>query len=527
MIDKVKRILGISSRKTGNKLVISVEKLERRVALLENGRLEEYNVERNTSRNIVGSVYKGKVKNIEQGLKAMFVDIGFEKNAFLHFWDAIPAALDSGIEEIDRPDKGSGRQKKKRLTANDIPTIYPVGSEVIVQVTKGPIGTKGPRVTTNLSFAGRYLVLMPYSERSGISRKIEDPKERDRLRKILRELDIPEGVGVIIRTVGEGQRARYFVRDLRVLLDQWARVEQAIKGEPAPARMFEEPDLVDRTVRDFLTDEIDEVICDDRAAIERMNEMVGQISRRARNRIQFYDGAAPIFETFGIQKQIDDAFHRQVWLKCGGYIVIDETEALVAIDVNTGRNKGGRDVEKTILQTNLEAADEIARQLRLRNIGGLIIGDFIDMKSRKDQQAVYSLMKERLRRDKAKTHVLPLSQLGLMEMTRQRAQESLSDSIYENCPYCQGRGVVKTSMTTSVELHRTLNTVMRKYQDSVHDIRVILNPDVLKRLKEEDEELLVELERRYAGRLLFRGDPGYHHEKFTVTDANSGAELKP
>ena len=222
-------------------------------------------------------------------------------------------------------------------------------------------------------------------------------------------------------------------------------------------------------MRDFLTDEIDEVICDDRAALDRMKERVGEISRRARKRIKFYDGGTPIFETFGVQKQIDDAFHRQVWLKCGGYIVIDETEALVAIDVNTGRNKGGRDVEKTILQTNLEAADEIARQMRLRNIGGLIIGDFIDMKSRKDQQAVYKLMKERLKRDKAKTHVLPISALGLMEMTRQRAQESLSDSIYENCPYCQGRGVVKTSMTTSVELHRTLNTVMRKYQESVHD----------------------------------------------------------
>jgi ribonuclease G len=523
MIDKVKRILGLSSRKTGKKLIISVEKLERRVALLENGRLEEYNVERNSSRNIVGSVYKGKVKNIEMGLKAMFVDIGFEKNAFLHFWDAIPAALDSGIEEIDRPTK---KGNKKRITAKDIPNIYPVGSEVIVQVTKGPIGTKGPRVTTNLSFAGRYLVFMPYSDRSGISRKIEDPKERDRLRKILRELEIPDGVAVIIRTVGEGQRARYFVRDLAFLIEQWQRVEEAIKTEKAPARVFEEPDLVERTVRDFLTDEIDEVICDDRAAIERMNELVGNISRRSRNRIQFYDGTAPVFETFGIQKQIDDAFHRQVWLKCGGYIVIDETEALVAIDVNTGRNKGGRDVEKTILQTNLEAADEIARQLRLRNVGGLIIGDFIDMKSRKDQQAVYSMMKERLKRDKAKTHVLPLSPLGLMEMTRQRAQESLSDSIYENCHYCQGRGVVKTSMTTSVELHRMLNTVMRKYQDSVHDIRVILNPDVLKRLKEEDEEYLVELERRYAGRLLFRGDPSYHHERFTVTDANSGAELK-
>jgi ribonuclease G len=316
------------------------------------------------------------------------------------------------------------------------------------------------------------------------------------------------------------------VRDLSFLLDQWSKVEQLIKNEPAPARVFEEPDLVERTVRDFLTEEIDEVLCDDQEATSRMIDIVGQISRRSRNRIRFYDGATPIFETYGVQKQIDDAFHRQVWLKCGGYIVIDETEALVAVDVNTGRNKGGRDVEKTILQTNLEAADEIARQLRLRNVGGLIISDFIDMKSRKDQQLVYALMRERLKRDKARTHVLPISQLGLMEMTRQRAQERLSDTIYENCPYCAGRGVVKTSMTTSVELHRTLNTVMRKYQDTVHEIRVILNPDVLKRLREEDEELLVELERRYAGRLMFRGDPTFHHEKFTITDANTGAELK-
>ena len=516
--------MGLPSRKTGNKLVLSVEKLETRVALLEGGRLEEYSVERKSSRNIVGSVYKGKVKNIEMGLKAMFVDIGFEKNAFLHFWDAIPAALDSGVEEIDRR---SSKRPRKRITVKDIPSIYPVGSDVIVQVTKGPIGTKGPRVTTNLSFAGRYLVLMPFSDRSGISRKIEEPKERERLRNILRELDIPEGVGVIIRTVGEGQRARYFVRDLRVLLDQWAKVDQAIRDNPAPCRLFEEPDLVERTVRDFLTEEINEIVCDDRGATDRVLDMVGQISRRARNQVRHYDGATPLFETYGVQKQIDDAFHRQVWLKCGGYIVIDETEALVAIDVNTGRNKGGRDVEKTILQTNLEAADEIARQLRLRNIGGLIIADFIDMKSRRDQQAVYNLTKERLKRDKARTHVLPISQLGLMELTRQRAQESLSDTIYENCPYCGGRGVVKTTMSTSVELHRTLNTVMRRYQDSIHDIRVILNPDVLKRLKEEDEELLVELERRYAGRLMFRADPTLHHEKFVITDANTGVELKP
>src|SRR5215468_2881534 len=520
MIDKVRKILGLPSRKTGNKLILSVEKLETRVALLEGGRLEEYSVERKSSRNIVGSVYKGKVKNIEMGLKAMFVDIGFEKNAFLHFWDAIPAALDSGVEEIDRR---SNKRPRKRITVKDIPNIYPVGSDVIVQVTKGPIGTKGPRVTTNLSFAGRYLLLMAFSDRRGVSPKIEEPNERERLRKVLRQLDIPEGVGVIIRTVGEGQRARYFVRDLRVLLDQWTKVDQAIRDNPAPRRLFDEPDLVERTVRDFLTEEINEIVCDDREATNRMIDMIGQISRRARNRVRFYDGATPIFETYGVQKQIDDAFHRQVWLRCGGYIVIDETEALVAIDVNTGRNKGGRDVEKTILQTNLEAADEIARQLRLRNVGGLIISDFIDMKSRKDQQLVYNLMKERLKRDKAKTHVLPISPLGLMEMTRQRAQESLTGSMFVTCPYCSGRAVVKSPMTMSVELQRALHSLMRQ-NPGVHDVRVIVNPEVLNRLKTEDEELLVEIERKYEGRLTFRSDPTYHHEKFLILDGTNNQE---
>src|SRR5207302_1944372 len=259
MIERVKRFLGLS-KPPGNKLVINSERLERRVALLENGQLEEYNIERESERNIVGSIFKGRVKNIEHGLKAMFVDIGFEKNAFLHFWDAIPAALDSGVEQVDRQD---GPKNNKRITAKDIPSIYPVGSEVLVQVTKGPISNKGPRITTNISMPGRYLVLMPYSDQSGISRKIEDPKERDRLRKILRELDVPEGMGVIVRTVGEGQRARYFVRDIGLLLEQWRAIEEAVKAKPAPNCVFREPDLIERTVRDFLTDEIDAVYCDD------------------------------------------------------------------------------------------------------------------------------------------------------------------------------------------------------------------------------------------------------------------------
>lgn len=524
MTERVKRLIGLAPRQTGNKLVINCEKLERRVALLEGGVLEEYSIERETDRNIVGSIFKGRVKNIEHGLKAMFVDIGFEKNAFLHFWDALPAALDSGVEQVERT---GGRKESKRITAADIPKIYPVGSEVLVQVTKGPISTKGPRITTNLSLAGRYLVLMPYSDQCGISRKIESPKERDRLRKILKELDIPENMGVIVRTVGEGQRARYFVRDLGLLVEQWRAIEQAMKEKPAPACVFQEPDLIERTVRDFLTDEIDEVICDDEHAVKRMVDVVGQISRRSAGRIRHYQDTQAIFERYGVQKQIDDAFHRQVWLPCGGYIVIDETEALIAIDVNTGRNKGGGSADKTILQTNLEAADEMARQMRLRNIGGLIIGDFIDMKNRKDQQAVFSRMKERLKRDKSKTHVLPISPLGLMEMTRQRAAESISGAVFEPCPYCGGRGKVKSAMTMSVELQRSLHQIMRKYQDTIHEIKVVVHPHVMQRLRTEDEELLVEIERRYAGRLTFRADPTFHHEKFTILDANTGQELKP
>ena len=522
MIEVIKKFLGLRRKTTGIKLVVNIEKLERRVALLENDRLEEYNAERDTDRNIVGGIYKGIVRNIEPGIKAMFVDIGHDKNAFLQFWDAIPSALDSGIEAVSR--KSPGR-KKKKITAKDVPEIYPVGSEIMVQVKKGPISNKGPRVTTDISLAGRYLVLMPHNDQCGISRKIEDPKERERLRKILYELQIPDGMGVIMRTVGQGQKARFFVRDLNLLLEQWEHIRQGQDSQKAPATLFQEPDLIERTVRDFLTDDIDAVYVDDEKACQRMQDLVGQISKRSRSRVQFYRGKKHVFDEFGVHQQIAEAFHRQVWLPCGGYIVIDETEALIAIDVNTGRNKGSKDMEKTILQTNLEAADEIARQLRLRNVGGIIIADFIDMKARRDQQAVYQRVKERLKRDKARTHVLPLSALGLMEMTRQRAAESLSSSQYMTCPHCNGRGIIKSPMTMSVELQRSLHAVMAKHQDSTHEFRIIVPPQLLARLRSEDEDLLLDIERRYQGRLSFRTDPLMHPEKFSITDAKTGAIL--
>ncbi len=507
--------------KTGTRIAINCEALENRVAVLDQGVLEEYTIERVGSQTLVGSIYKGRIKNIEQGLKAMFVDIGFDKNAFLHFWDAIPAAIDAGFEEVNR---GQGK-KRKKLEAKDIPTLYPVGSEIMVQVTKGPIGNKGPRVTTNISLAGRLLVLMPLNDQFGISRKVEDPKERARLRAILEKLELPEGMGVIMRTEATGKRARHIVRDLSILVEQWNDIVAKRDNNNAPVCCFQEPDVIERTVRDFLTEDVDEVICDDKPMVERMQAMAATISRRAKRRITHFPGPGSLFDAYGIQKQIDNAFYRQVWLPCGGYIVIDQTEALVAIDVNTGRNKG-KDVDKLLLETNLEAAVEVARQLRLRNMGGLIVVDFIDMKHRRDQQAVYKTMMENVKRDKAKTQVLPISQFGLMEMTRQRLHESLGSALYEACPACKGHGQVKTPLTMSVDIQRRLSAILQRGRPDQKDLVVVVHPDVMQRLRSEDSELLADLQRKYEARLGFRVDPSYQREQFLVAHSQSGEEIK-
>src|SRR3984885_15164368 len=521
ILDKIRGFLGFKKKGEEKEIVISCERLERRVAVLEGGRLEEFSIERESDRQISGSVYKGKVKNLEPGLKAMFVDIGLDKNAFLHYWDAIPMALDAGVEAIERVGK---KKTQKRITANDIPRLYPPGSDIIVQVTKGPIGTKGPRITTNISLAGRYLVLMPFSDQCGISRKIEDPKERQRLRRILTELDVPDNMAVIIRTVGEGQKARFFVRDLHVLLEQWKSISGELETARAPKLLLAEPDLIERTVRDFLTDEVDRIVVDDLDAANRMKDLVGVISKRSQRKIKHYTEAVPIFERFNVDKQIDAALRRQVWLPCGGYLVTHDTEPLAAIDVNTGRNKGGKDQDKTILQTNLEAAEEIARQLRLRNIGGLIVLDFIDMRNQRDQKQVFNLFKDHVKRDKAKTHILPISQLGLMEMTRQRVQESISRAVYMECPSCKGKGIIKSPETMSVEIQRALTRVM-KLHPGVREVRVVLNADVLDRLKSEDEEILIDLERKFQGRLSFRVNAKFHFEEFKLVNALTDEEL--
>ena len=306
-------------------------------------------------------------------------------------------------------------------------------------------------------------------------------------------------------------------------------MEKKIKEGPLPSCVFQEPSLIERTVRDFLTEEIDRILVDSEPGYEKIRDMIGQISRLSRGRVQLYTEPTPIFTRFNVEKQIENAFRRQVWLKSGGYICIDETEALISIDVNTGRHKSQKDLETTIVQTNLEAAEEICRQMRLRNIGGLLVIDFIDMRSRGDQQKVLNRVRDGVKRDKAKTRILPISQLGLMEMTRQRHSESMVSAVYEDCPYCKGKGMVKSALSMSVEIQRKISEVLRRLKeqgqkDQPH-IRIYVHPEVLNRLRTEDEALLLELEKKLAGKLSFRADPTLHFEQFKVTDAISGADL--
>ncbi len=523
LVKKVQRLIK-PVKKLHKEVVINAESLETRVAVSEEGRLEEFTIERTTEERLVGSIFKGKVRNLQDDLKAAFVDIGFEKNAFLHYWDIVPNNFDSGVEIVERETK---RRDRPKITQKDIPRVYPPGSDIIVQVTKGPIGTKGPRVTTNIVLPGRYLVLLPNSDQSGISRKIENQQERQRLKTILRKLSIPDGMGVIMRTVGEGQQMRYFVRDLALLLEEWVQIQDRIKSQPPATCVFQEPDLIERTVRDFLTEDVERIVVDSPKACDRMREMISKISKRSAEKVKLYSDPQPIFDRFNITRQLENAFSRQVHLKSGGYILVDETEALVAIDVNTGRHKGGKDQETSILKVNIEAADEISRQLRLRNMGGLIVLDFIDMKHPRDRQNVYQRMKEGLRRDKAKTHVLPISQLGLMEMTRQRHSESVHSAVYDDCPYCKGRGKVKSSLTMSVEIQRKLSEILkrRSRDESDFQLMIIVHPTVLERLRTEDEKHLIEMEKRYFGKLSFRKEPSLHAEQFKIVNVATNEEL--
>lgn len=507
-------------------IIVNVESLEVRVAVLDGGKLEDFFVERPSEDRIVGSIFKGKIQNLEDGLQAAFVDIGMRKNAFIHYWDMIPEDA-ARLEAEEGVPSGRHAGRKKKWSPGEMAKLFPVGSEIVVQVTKGAIGTKGPRVTANLSVPGRFLVMLPGTTLKGVSRKIEDIKERQRLKRILTRLPVPENTGIIVRTVAAGARKTSFARDMRVLASTLAEIETGKAEKEAPCRLYEEPDLIERVVRDSLTEDIGRIVIDSRGECERIRTVVARLSRRARGKIQLYDGATSIFDHFDIERQLENAFRRKVWLKSGGYLVFDETEAMVAIDINTGRHKGGQSQEESIVQVNLEAADEVARQLRLRNIGGLVVIDFIDMKQKRNQNQVFRALRDALRLDKARTNILPISQLGLLEMTRQRAQQSIRSSTFMDCPYCNGKGKVKSALSMSVELQRHLAQVLRgrRVSEEALPLKIAVNPLVMERLRKQDEAALVELESKHKGHLVFVSNPNLHMEDFVITNADSGEEL--
>lgn len=512
-------------KKTDKEIVINVESLETRVAVLKGKKLDGFYIERSSEERIVGSIFKGKIQNLEDGLQAAFVDIGQDKNAFIHYWDMIPED-EARLEAEEGVKRSSRLSRKKKHTAAEINKRFPVGSEIIVQVTKGAIGTKGPRVTANLSIPGRYLVMMPGSRLKGVSRKIEDAKERQRLKKVLARLPIPKNNGLIVRTVASNAKKTSFARDVRALVNIWAEVEERMKTLPAPCCLYQEAGLVERVVRDSVTEDIGTILIDSREEYERIRQMVSKVSRRAKSKVKFYDGDTPLFEHRDVERQLAAAFRRKVWLPSGGYLIFDETEALVAIDVNTGRHKGGKTQEESIVQVNLEAAEEVGRQLRLRNMGGLIVIDFIDMKHRRHPNSVTRALRDALKDDKARTNILQMSELGLIEMTRQRVEESIRATAYTDCPYCHGRGKIKSTLSMSVEIQRRIAEIVRKKRDSRERLalRISVNPGVLDRLRKEDEKLLLDIEKRFNAKLTFVGDGNVHLEEFKINDAE-GKEL--
>ena len=530
-------------------IILNCGKLEQRFALLNHGKLEEYKLERTDDLPKAGDIYLGRIVNLDTSLQAAFVDIGAKKNAFLHFKEMLPG--NSGLVEQYRSDQENkeniipskrsrknaapensplsqeASRRKKKITMEDIPHIFKPGMAILVQVVKAPISTKGARVSTDITIPGRFLVLMPYSDHIGLSSRIENGTERERLRKILSQLEIPENMGIICRTNGEGRKAAFFKRDLGLLLDYWKKIETKVAGGTAPMRLFTEPDLIDRTARDFMTDEINGIVVDDADACKHIKDTLKRIGgSKLASKVTFYKGTAQIFDYYRIDEQLKSVFQREVKLPGGGAIVIEETEALIAIDVNTGHGRKTAEQPEFVLKTNLEAAEEIARQLRLRNVGGLVVLDFIDMKSASDRDELFRYMKKLVKDDRAKTQLLPLSKLGLMEMTRQREHESILDQVYDPCPYCHGSGLVKSALSMSAEIQRELASVMRNKKYRGVALRVVMHPDILDRLRTEDAELLNDLEAKYKNELSFRADPSLHYEEFRLLDAESGEEVR-
>jgi ribonuclease E len=437
---------------------------ESRIAIVEDGTLEELYVERTSAENLVGNIYKGRVVNIEPSIQAVFVDFGIGRNGFLHVSDVEYQYYKHLVPADQGPTGGRSGGKNPKFNERSarnkppIQDIFQRGSEVLVQVIKEGIGTKGPTLSSYISIPGRYIVLMPGLQRVGVSRKIADDDVRRKLRQVLRAISPPEGLGFIIRTAGVDRTPKDLQRDLAFLLRLWRTIVARLKKTQSPGGIYEETDMITRTIRDIYSSDIETIWIDEKEAYERAREFMEAVLPKAVERIRLYDGKEPIFHKYKIEQEIDRIHSRRVPLEGGGSLVIDQTEALVAIDVNSGSSRTDDDAEQNAYKVNLKAAEEIARQIRLRDLGGVIVNDFIDMRDERHRRGVERRLRDCVERDRARTKVLRISPFGLIEMTRQRIRPSLRRSVYEDCPCCRGVGQVKTAESMAIEVMRTLMT---------------------------------------------------------------------
>ena len=526
----------------GDSLVINSTPTEIRVALLENGTPTEVYIERQAERGVVGNIYRGRVVRVLPGMQAAFVDIGLERTAFLYVNDALPRPLPEPEAEQD-PDAEDGghdgrapvespsghshgpRRGFRTQSTVNIADVVVQGQDIVVQVQKEPIGTKGARITRHVTLPGRFLVFMPFSDHIGVSHRIESAEERERLRACLTAVQPPD-CGFIARTAAEGIDTEILQREANVLNQMWLDIGRKAATGPCPRLLFADLDLVLRATRELFSDDIDRVIVDTQEDWTRVREFVATISPGHEHRVQHHATHQPVFDHYGIEVEIERALERRVWLKSGGYIVIDQAEALTVVDVNSGRFVGKSNLEDTITQINLEAVKEVAYQLRLRNIGGIVIIDFIDMSQAANRDKVLAALEEALSRDKAKTTIVRMSEIGLVEMTRKRVRESLGHMLTEPCPYCQGRSFIKSEQTVANEILRAITRSLSTA--AAPTILVNMQPDVASYLYASEGGEVERIEMAYQTKIIPVARDGYHREHYEIVNtAQEGSVSLP
>jgi ribonuclease G len=506
-----------------NEIIINAELGETRVALIENNQFAELHIERGRDKSVVGNVVKGRVSRVLPGMQAAFVDIGLDKAAFLYVGDYFESVLETGETDGEPGSRGrsrnGGRGRNGRSAPPRIDTVLREGQEIVVQIAKEPIGSKGARITSSISIPGRHLVLTPWSRRVGVSRRIGSDKERRRLREIVERLR-PQNLGFIIRTAGDGVREADLQADIRYLATVWAAIQQRHAEKSAPAALYSEHDLPLRVVRDLAGHETKRIVADDKTVYESIKSFVDRFVAEPKPQIEHYDESLPIFMRFDLESQINANLERKVWLKSGGSLVIDKSEALTSIDVNTGRFVGKRDLEETVLKTNLEAVEEVVHQLRFRNLGGLIIIDLIDMESATNREKVYRALQEALRSDKARTNILKISELGLVEMTRKRTRENLVQTLCEPCGHCEGRGYILSRESVAFRVLREIRKHLTELRG--RPVAITVNPHVAEELLSGSKAAVAQINEAIGRDIEIRARPGIHQERFELTVLEPG-----